>query len=1042
MKNFITNCFGVLFLFFLGFNEVVASSEVVESSDVEASSEAEASSVGLGDIYEVRLVVNSRGVNEEAQAELRANSEWESWVIDNDGWMSIMDARTGLPHRAWGSGVEVEGATLEMRHDAFVSQDLTAFGVVVESTANARFAHKMKVSSHERVFQSQIVEGYDVLLSQIQTKWKNDKLVMWGLDWWADAEVPEGEVMNDDEIFTSAIEGVPFSTTEVTWDGWGILPDDYAEGEFRLVRILKVRGKADGLLRNYLTWVDAMTGRVWYRKNQVVHHLGRKTVNDPNSNENSDADSHMTHRMGLLNRPKVEKSTIDNSLLVISGQTNAQAHAMYPFEASEVLAMPHLKLDLNGNTYFTDENGGFITNETGGIFSVNIPLEGRWSTVYTAGVSPSMTLDIQEGYNVLDVSDNVRESSAYMNVSLIHDHMREWLTEFTGLDFSMETNIDVEGECNAFFDGVSVNFFNTGGGCNPTSLIADVVYHEYGHAINSYFYNSLGAGFNNGAMGEGYSDFWAMSLGDIAEIGKGFYEDNNDGIRRYDLDPKVYPENLVGEVHADGEIIAGAWYDTHLLMGADWDATLALFVDAYPGLQATVPDGDEGQAFTDVLLDVLQADDDDDDLMNGTPNAAAIIEGFAIHGITLFSYATVEHSSSEFVEAETTIEIEAEVDIVFPYSLYFDGVYLSYRTASSQAWSELIMEENAGVFVVVLDGLPAGTVVEYYFEIHDVFGGISGVTPTAANKVINSNLPFYLIVGSFPYLLNDSDDYSDFGNWELGLPSDNSTTGDWEETIPVGSFGEQGNPSTQVAPSQDHTVGFAGYCFLTGVSPGSDAGIGANDVDGGHTTLLSPIMDLTEYQNPVISYWRWYVNAPATGANPATDWWQVEISSDGGSSWQYLENTLQQDVKWRRKAFRIADHVDLTDEFQMRFIASDSTTLGEYLDGGSLIEAALDDIILYDVVPPIDGVSSLTSTSTIVVSPNPSSDRISISGGLSNTPVKIFDIKGSMIYEGRTSQSGNISVDVNSFPSGLYSIQLRNLNASMSVKRFEVLSDN
>ena len=73
MKNFITNCFGVLFLFLLGFNEVVASSE------------AEASSVGLGDIYEVRLVVNSRGVNEEAQAELRANSEWESWVIDNEG---------------------------------------------------------------------------------------------------------------------------------------------------------------------------------------------------------------------------------------------------------------------------------------------------------------------------------------------------------------------------------------------------------------------------------------------------------------------------------------------------------------------------------------------------------------------------------------------------------------------------------------------------------------------------------------------------------------------------------------------------------------------------------------------------------------------------------------------------------------------------------------------------------------------------------------------------------------------------------------------
>ena len=76
-----------------------------------------------------------------------------------------------------------------------------------------------------------------------------------------------------------------------------------------------------------------------------------------------------------------------------------------------------------------------------------------------------------------------------------------------------------------------------------------------------------------------------------------------------------------------------------------------------------------------------------------------------------------------------------------------------------------------------------------------------------------------------------------------------------------------------------------------------------------------------------MEYWRWYVNAPPTGANPGADWWQVEISSDGGDSWQYLENTSQQDVSWRRKVFNISDHVDLTSEFVMRFIASDSTTV-------------------------------------------------------------------------------------------------------------------
>ena len=175
---------------------------------------------------------------------------------------------------------------------------------------------------------------------------------------------------------------------------------------------------------------------------------------------------------------------------------------------------------------------------------------------------------------------------------------------------------------------------------------------------------------------------------------KGFYTDNEDGIRVYDEDPKVYPEDLVGEVHADGEIICGAWYDTHLLMGGDWDATMALFIDAYPGLQATAPNGSEGQAYTDVLLDVLQADDDDGDLSNGTPNDLAIVEGFDIHGISIFSYAEIDHESQEFVEAESTIEIEAETFIVFPYNLYFDAVNMWYRTEAGGEWTQVAMDNS------------------------------------------------------------------------------------------------------------------------------------------------------------------------------------------------------------------------------------------------------------------------------------------------------------------------------------------------------------
>ena len=46
-------------------------------------------------------------------------------------------------------------------------------------------------------------------------------------------------------------------------------------------------------------------------------------------------------------------------------------------------------------------------------------------------------------------------------------------------------------------------------------------------------------------MNEGYADLWAMSLADIAEIGKGFYVDNNDGIRRYDEEiPRSFLKTL------------------------------------------------------------------------------------------------------------------------------------------------------------------------------------------------------------------------------------------------------------------------------------------------------------------------------------------------------------------------------------------------------------------------------------------------------------------------------------------------------------------
>ena len=139
----------------------------------------------------------------------------------------------------------------------------------------------------------------------------------------------------------------------------------------------------------------------------------------------------------------------------------------------------------------------------------------------------------------------------------------------------------------------------------------------------------------NGALNEGYADIWAISLTQSPVLGIGFYQNNPNGfVRRYDQNRKVYPQDLVGEVHADGEIIAGAFWDTYLNLNSMSDM-LDLFKYTYDS-NVDGPDGTEGVIYTNILLEVLYADDNDFDLSNGTPNDVSIVSAFALHGITLY----------------------------------------------------------------------------------------------------------------------------------------------------------------------------------------------------------------------------------------------------------------------------------------------------------------------------------------------------------------------------------------------------------------------
>jgi hypothetical protein len=245
-------------------------------------------------------------------------------------------------------------------------------------------------------------------------------------------------------------------------------------------------------------------------------------------------------------------------------------------------------------------------------------------------------------------------------------------------------------------------------------------------------------------------------------------------------------------------------------------------------------------------------------------------------------------------------------------------------------------------------------VIAYYISLSDNYGNESGITPMAANlsPLENANVPYFIMVG---YDLVEEEDFDfSMGFWQTGDVNDNATTGLWEIGSPIGSYTDNGD---LVQTNQQHTLN-GSDCAFTGNASSSSDGIGTNDVDGGNTTLYSPTYDLSSYINPAFSYWRWFTNN--TGANPGADWWQVLIT-DNGVNWNYIENNKSSDNSWRKFAFRVSDYVGLTNNVQLKFIASDSLRPGQNLDGGSLIEAAIDDLMLYEAQPVSTSLNDILS---------------------------------------------------------------------------------
>ena len=251
------------------------------------------------------------------------------------------------------------------------------------------------------------------------------------------------------------------------------------------------------------------------------------------------------------------------------------------------------------------------------------------------------------------------------------------------------------------------------------------------------------------------------------------------------------------------------------------------------------------------------------------------------------------------------------------------SVTLNVRTGSSGDFIPITMNPlGSNSYGAQLPPAPCGSTIEYYFSA-DTSDAQTLTFPTSGEAA-----PFAALAQEFTISFED-DMEADTG-WVVGQPSDTATTGIWNRVNPQG---------TAAQPEDDHTPGSGTDCWVTDGNAGS--GLGDRDVDGGTTTLTSPILDATlAGEDAELVYWRWYSNNQGAAAN--SDSMRVEISNDVGNSWTLLEDVSENANDWVEVRLRIADFVEPTDMIMVRFIASD-------LGDGSIVEAGVDDLRIESV---------------------------------------------------------------------------------------------
>ncbi len=251
------------------------------------------------------------------------------------------------------------------------------------------------------------------------------------------------------------------------------------------------------------------------------------------------------------------------------------------------------------------------------------------------------------------------------------------------------------------------------------------------------------------------------------------------------------------------------------------------------------------------------------------------------------------------------------------------------------------------------------------------------------------------------------DDFHFDYNWKVISSNTNQS---WQRVIP--------NPenATFLAPVDDLDNDIGEYCFVTGVEE--------EQLYQGTTTLISPIINLENYNQPIIKFNRWY---RALDDPEAEEFFKLNLVSATNDTTTLLESVkeIQNDWSTLIEIDLTTYNTDLNQTFNLEFVAKNGSELFDY-------KAAIDGFEIYDALPSSTQAISLEENASF--HPNPSSNIFNIDfKKKGQKSIRLYDQNGKIISSIETNLTA-YRIEEN-IPNGIYIVEINYMDGTSEVQK-------